>query len=123
MTMRADDKESIIVSVRFSPREYEKAQRMWRSVRQQCPTFSGFIRLMVLTGQVTTTTAFTDPAEVNGAVNRVGRNIDDLLRLARYYGIEPGETQALADQMADLNKALKQYWNDYSEARDKATAQ
>lgn len=73
---------------------------------------------MILNGKVVVQTSFLKPSQVVGAINRVGRNIDDLLRLARTYGIEPGEIQSLADQSRRLNDQLDRWWADYEKSRN-----
>lgn len=109
---------SRVTHVRWTAEDYDKARRMYEQTSDQVRTFSQFLRIMVLTGHITKVVPFTEPAKITGAVNRVGRNIDDLLKLAREYGIEPGEIRELADQMQGLNQRLDRWWDDYDEARD-----
>lgn len=117
MTIRDEDKATRIMSIRWSEREWRKAQELYQSASSETRTFSQFVRAMVLTGTVRPVTVFTDPARVTGAVGKVGRNVDDLLRLARSYGIEPGEISDLAIQMRQLNSLLQEWWDEYNEAR------
>ena len=109
---------SRVTHVRWTAKDYDKARRMYEQTSDQVRTFSQFLRIMVLTGHITKVVPFTEPAKITGAVNRVGRNVDDLLKLAREYGIEPGEIKELAGQMQGLNQRLDRWWNDYDEARD-----
>lgn len=116
--LEESNKMSRVTHVRWTAGDYDKARRMYEQTSDQVRTFSQFLRIMVLTGHIIKVVPFTEPAKITCAVNRVGRNIDDLLKLAREYGIEPGEIKELADQMQGLNQRLDRWWDDYDKARD-----
>lgn len=119
MSISDEDRETRITTVRWSPREWRRAHEIYEKVKPSCPTFSQFVRIMVLEGSVQVVRPLTDPADINAAVNHVGRNVDALLQTARAgFGIYPGEIEDLAGQMKELNGQLSRMWDDYAEKRD-----
>lgn len=99
-------KRPITRKVRFNNEENEYINR--KISESPFKTFQNFARIMLLTGEIKMID-YTELHSLNGEVNRIGNNVNQLARLAhRFDEISSEDIQKLTDTMDELKRLVSE---------------
>ncbi|EOA3443781.1 plasmid mobilization relaxosome protein MobC [Enterococcus hirae] len=99
-------KRPITRKVRFNNEENEYINR--KISESPFKTFQNFARIMLLTGEIKMID-YTELHSLNGEVNRIGNNVNQLAKLAHLFDeISSEDIQKLTDTMNELKRLVSE---------------